>query len=140
MIATDLASPAPVGQAPAVSVPTAVRYPDNATWHRALVGRATIEHRLGLRRAHTPLHLVSITLQRWSDAHDAGFQMLTVGPKRLVYRVVTSFDAPLEVHGNRWSSGRRTFVVDAETGDVLFSVTTGVLVRSGAPALRLRRQ
>ena len=137
MIVPFVVSPAPLAQSSALPADAPLRYPDNANFHHLLVRRAQIEDRLGLGKPHAPLRLVSITLERWSAAHERGFETYTVGPNRLVYRVVTAFDAPLDVHGNRWSSGRRTFIVDAETGDALYSVTQGNLIKSGGPPLRL---
>ena len=129
MILAMLSTPAPLGHPPGISAP--VLYPANADAHRALLAPAAIEEKLGLRRPQTPLRLVSIALERWSAAHDAMMQMATVAPNRLVYRVVTSFDTPYSAGGNTWSAGRSTFVVDAETGDVLLGTTSGNLIRSG---------
>lgn len=136
MILAMLPTPAPLGQPPGISAP--VLYPANADAHRALLAPAAIEEKLGLRGPQTPLHLVSIALQRWSAAHGATTQMAAVAPNRLVYRVVTSFDTPYSAGGNTWSAGRSTFFVDAETGDVLLGTTTGNLIRSALVHPRAR--
>jgi len=80
-----------------------------------------------------PLMVQSVTAKRFGDVDAIAkgrLNLLTVSPDRTVYEVRTTFAAPYSIRGNTWSSGTRTFIVDAQTGDVLMGQTDGSLVHS----------
>lgn len=80
-----------------------------------------------------PLAVQTVSVRRFGDIDAIAkgrLRLLTVSPDRAVYEVKTAFSAPYSIRGNTWSSGTRTFIVDAQTGDVLMGQTNGTLVHS----------
>lgn len=74
------------------------------------------------------LALQRVELKRWSDSALVKSRIVslrTVHPNHMIYEVVTTFSSDLVVRGNRWSSGRKTFLLDAETGRVIAIQTLG---------------
>lgn len=48
-----------------------------------------------------------------------------VDSRRMVYEVVGSFGGRYAFHGTVWQSGNKTYVVDAQSGDLLYVALTG---------------
>ncbi len=80
------------------------------------------------------LQLHGINLVRWADIekrpYTHGASLFFISPDRLVYEAVTKFNNPYSYKGNTWSSGTRTFVIDAATGDALYGNIQGHLTHS----------
>ncbi len=80
------------------------------------------------------LQLHGINLVRWADiekrTYTHGASLFLISPDRLVYEAVTKFNNPYSYKGNTWSSGTRTFVIDAATGDALYGSIQGHLTHS----------
>ncbi len=75
----------------------------------------------------------TVAVKRFGDVDAIAkgrLNLLAVSPDRTVYEVKTAFSTPYTIRGNTWNSGRRTFIVDAQTGDVLMGQTDGALVHS----------
>lgn len=122
------ASPAPFGPTTQNLGPIPLRYPANAgVAASSLVSVQTAAQRVGVGALNSPLKIQSATLIPWSatQAYQSGFRLFTIDPNRQVYQVATTFSTPLSVKENTWSSGTRVFVVDAATGDVIWSITRG---------------
>ena len=132
---SSLGLPVPPDQQPIVRQAAAVKYPNNSGKPTsAFVGVDRIPHILQLDRSNTVFHLENIQAKRWAESPAAtgSLELLSVDPNREVYQVDTTFNKTYMHKGNVWSSGSKTFVVDAETGDILWSRTGGSLVQSAA--------
>lgn len=70
-----------------------------------------------------------VHLVRWGDilrrSYSQGISLSQVSPGRLVYEIVATFSHPFAYKGNTWSSGTRTVIIDAATGDALFGSIDG---------------
>ena len=80
---------------------------------------------------HTPLKVQSVVLKHWAAAPlSRVLNVYYIDRNRMVYEVTTTFNTDYAVRGNHWSSGRRTFVVDAETGRILLSNVVGRMTKN----------
>lgn len=75
------------------------------------------------------------TTMLWSQVNTGNFSPTYISSNRLVYQVVTTYTTPFTVHGNTYSSGQRTIIVDAQTGQALYGTTTGTLTSRSMPFL-----
>jgi hypothetical protein len=95
---------------------------------------------VGLGRVDNPLRLANVLLTSFATTESAKsgkFRLYAVSPHRMVYEVTAIFSRPYSIRGNTWSSGKRVYLVDASTGDVLYSVTTGTMTTNSG---RVRSQ
>lgn len=95
---------------------------------------------VGLGRIGNPLRLSTVLLTSFSttkSAKSGKFRLYAVSPHRMVYEITAIFSRPYSARGNTWSSGKRVYIVDASTGDVLYSVTTGTMTTNSG---RVRSQ
>lgn len=76
-------------------------------------------------------------LMPWSQVKTKNIWAKFIDPNRQVYEVVATYNSPFTVHGNLYSSGQRTIVIDAQTGRAIYGITTGHLV-SGSMIRPLR--
>lgn len=80
-----------------------------------------------------PLTVERVKLKRFGHADviaSGTFKMLTTSSDRQVYEITASFTGPYQNRGNTFGSGTHVFVVDAATGDVLFSTIHAPMLRS----------
>jgi len=122
----------------AYSGPTPISYPANLDAARTgkLISTQEALSRIRLDNAHIVgqgLKLQTINLVRWSDVArepgTGGLVLMFISPNRMVYEVKTTFDSYTH-RGSTWSSGTRTFVIDAESGVSFYSGIQGHLTHS----------
>ena len=127
-------SPAPNG----VSVSTHMALPlhvANAGETIRPLSRLEVAKRIGLKTSrNSALRVQGIALKRWADTDiaRAGIQNPLIDPNREVYEVTTAFNTPYWIRANEWSSGHRIYIIDAVTGEVYLSRTTGNMIQSEA--------
>jgi hypothetical protein len=80
------------------------------------------------------LTVQSISLKRFADTDvmaTGKFKVLTTADDRQVYEIRTEFAGPYSHRGNTFGSGARVFIVDAASGDPLYTVIHAPLLQSG---------
>lgn len=123
-----LATPGPYGlNLPGLIAP--ILYPDNAGVSLSrFISPMLLARKYHLGDVSSGLSIREVTFEKFSQVdiiRSAHFVPRTIGPNRMVYNVVTTFVTDQQAHGNHWSSGRKTFILDAQTGLVLFINTIG---------------
>ena len=108
---------------------TPMLYPDDSKNIRVrLVSPMALPRILQISGRPNGLVLQNVTLKHWADATPVrarAFDLPTVHPNHLIYEVVTTFSSDQQAHGNHWSSGKKTFFLDAETGRIIAIQTIG---------------
>lgn len=124
-------TPLPIGVTrSAVSVP--LLYPANSfKGTSAFLSPMMLGKVLGLQGANRALHLQQATLEPWYRAPlSRALNLYYIDRNRMIYEVTTTFNTTYARRGNRWSSGRTTFIVDAQTGRVLLSNVVGHMTQN----------
>lgn len=121
-------SPQPNGVGISTNAHAVQRLPANAGRRIIPISPLQVGHKIGLDLPiNKALQVQSITLKPWDETDT--FRVLgnqaAIDPHRMVYEVQTRFTSIYTVRANVWSSGQRTLIVDAVTGQVYLTRTWG---------------
>jgi hypothetical protein len=109
-----------------------VTYPDNSRLPpTAFLTRAQVQRRAYLQTGGAVREVSNI--MSFSQVNADGLTIAAISPSRQVYEVTTNYAGSFSSLGNKYSSGRQTLVIDAQTGKTLESISSGTLTKSGAP-------
>lgn len=135
--ALDAQSTCPPSVAHPHSAP--IVFHDNASLDRAkFISPQEVANSLNLGTSNIAIRTQANgeALMPWCKVQPKNSWLASVDPNRQVYEITATYDSPFTVHGNLYSSGTRTIVVDAQTGFPFFGMAKGRLIRESMVHVR----
>ncbi len=135
------ATPGPSGTAQQASDKTTPLHKANVGQRLVFISPVKIGSLIGLDTARNrALRIQGVHLSSWAATKMAHRRIINpqIDQNREVYEVTTTFNSPYWVQGNEWLSGTRVYIVDAVTGQVYFSLTSGNQIRRSRPSTHSR--